>query len=56
MAVPTEHPDAFLAALRQHDPPVIARADEGRVLLDPRTVQDGEDEHVVSAVAAAKRV
>ena len=56
VAVPTEHPDAFLAALRQHDPPVIARADEGRVLLDPRTVQDGEDEHVVSAVAAAKRV
>ncbi len=56
VAVPTEHPDAFLAALRQHDPPVIARADKGRVLLDPRTVQDGEDEHVVSAVAAAKRV
>lgn len=56
VAVPTEHPDAFLAALRQHDPPVIARADKGRVLFDPRTVQDGEDEHVVSAVAAAKRV
>jgi len=56
VAVPTEHPDAFLAALRQHDPPVIARADKGQVLLDPRTVQDGEDEHVVSAVTAAKRV
>lgn len=56
VAFPTEHPDAFLAALRQHDPPVIARADKGRVLLDPRTVRDGEDEHVVSAVAAARRV
>lgn len=56
VALPTEHPDAFLAALRQHDPPVIARADKGRVLLDPRTVRDGEDEHVVSSVAAAKRV
>ena len=56
VALPTEHPDAFLAALRQHDPPVIARADKGRVLLDPRTVRDGEDEHVVSAVAAARRV
>ena len=56
VAFPTEHPDAFLAALRQHDPPVIARADKGRVLFDPRTVRDGEDEHVVSAVAEAKRV
>ena len=56
LCVRTDHPDAFLALLRRHDPPVIARASEGRVLLDPRTVQDGEDEHVVSAVAAAKRV
>ena len=56
VAFPTEHPDAFLAALRQHDPPVIARADKGRVLLDPRTVRAGEDEHVVSAVAAARKV
>ncbi len=54
LSVPTDHPDAFLARLRRHDPPVIARADPGCVLLDPRTIQDGEEEEVVRAVTAAR--
>jgi L-seryl-tRNA(Ser) seleniumtransferase len=33
-------PDTFLARLREADPPVVARTDNDRVLLDPRTVLD----------------
>lgn len=39
--------------LRAGEPPVIARVEEGRVLLDPRTVLRGEDEPLVDAVEEA---
>jgi L-seryl-tRNA(Ser) seleniumtransferase len=45
--------DGFLAVLRRHDPPVIARTAEGRVLLDVRTIRDDEFGLVVDAVRAA---
>ena len=35
-------PDRFLKKLRQADPPVIARAENNRILFDPRTVLDDE--------------
>jgi L-seryl-tRNA(Ser) seleniumtransferase len=38
------------AALRAHDPPVIARVHEGRTLLDLRTVDPADDEVVAKAV------
>ena len=38
------------ARLRRHDPPVVARVERGLVLLDPRTVGEGEDEAVLDAV------
>jgi L-seryl-tRNA(Ser) seleniumtransferase len=38
------------ARLRSSDPPVIARVEEGRVLLDLRTVFPEQDEEIVSAV------
>jgi L-seryl-tRNA(Ser) seleniumtransferase len=44
-------PGALLAALRASEPPVIARIEEDRVVLDPRTLTDAE----VAAVAAAAR-
>jgi L-seryl-tRNA(Ser) seleniumtransferase len=53
LAVSTRSPDAFARALRDHDPPVVARIEDGRVLLDPRTVLPGEDASVVSALARA---
>ncbi len=37
-------------ALRGSDPPIIVRVEEGRVLLDLRTVIPGQDEIVVSAL------
>ena len=38
------------ARLRSWDPPVIARVEEGRVLLDLRTVFPQEDEQIVAAL------
>jgi L-seryl-tRNA(Ser) seleniumtransferase len=43
----------LLRRLREHEPPVIGRIVEERVLLDPRTVLPGEDEVVIAAVLAA---
>jgi len=45
--------DSLLARLRAHDPPVVARAQEGRVLFDPRTLLPGETALVAAALAQA---
>jgi L-seryl-tRNA(Ser) seleniumtransferase len=45
--------EAVLARLRAHDPPVIARAERGRVLVDLRTVPPEDDGTVVEAVRQA---
>ena len=44
---------ALARRLRQAEPPVIARIDSGRVLLDPRTLADDELEAVARAARAA---
>jgi len=43
----------LLSALREQDPPVIARAEQGRIWLDPRTVQPDEAGEMLAAVRAA---
>ncbi|HEY3358134.1 MAG TPA: L-seryl-tRNA(Sec) selenium transferase, partial [Polyangia bacterium] len=48
------HPAAALEArLRAHDPPVIGRIAEGRLLLDVRTLTDADLEDVAHAACAA---
>jgi len=42
--------DELVALLRQADPPVIARVEEGRVLLDLRTVFPEQDAQVAAAL------
>ncbi len=37
------HPEKVLEKLRQANPPVIGRIQDGRILLDPRTVSEDED-------------
>ncbi len=49
---PDLDPVAVMQALRESDPPVIARIHEGRVLLDPRTLRD---EDLDAAGAAVRR-
>ncbi len=46
-------PDALAARLRAADPPVVARIQDGRLLLDPRTLADEEIEVVARLVHAA---
>jgi L-seryl-tRNA(Ser) seleniumtransferase len=55
LAIDAADPDAFAQRLREGDPPVFARIQEGRVLLDARTVLPGEDEALTAAIAAAAR-
>jgi L-seryl-tRNA(Ser) seleniumtransferase len=43
----------LMSALRAAAPPVIARADGGRVWLDPRTVQPADAEELLAAVRDA---
>ena len=46
--------DALAAALRRHDPPVVARIQQDRLLLDPRTLTDEEAREVARAVRAVR--
>jgi L-seryl-tRNA(Ser) seleniumtransferase len=46
--------DELCRRLRQFDPPVIARVEEGRVLLDLRTVFPGEETSLASALKALR--
>jgi L-seryl-tRNA(Ser) seleniumtransferase len=43
----------LLRQLREHEPPVIGRIEQERVLLDPRTVLPDEDDALLDAVVAA---
>ncbi len=42
--------DELATRLRQHNPPIVARVEEGRVLLDLRTVFENEEADVVKAL------
>jgi L-seryl-tRNA(Ser) seleniumtransferase len=44
------HADRLAAALRASDPPIIARVEGGRVLLDLRTVFPEQDEKLISVL------
>ncbi|MCX7706790.1 MAG: L-seryl-tRNA(Sec) selenium transferase [Anaerolineae bacterium] len=53
VALTPSSPNAFAAALRKGQPPVIARVADDQVLLDPRTVSPEADETLVRVVAEA---
>jgi L-seryl-tRNA(Ser) seleniumtransferase len=46
LSLDVEKPNEFAAQLRKMEPPIIARVQENRVLLDPRTVLL-RDEHAL---------
>lgn len=48
--------DEFAARLRAGEPPVLARVDQGRVLLDLRTVFPEQDEVLTQVLVGAARV
>jgi len=48
--LPTAHPDRLAAGFRAADPPVVARIEEDRLVLDPRTVLPEEDRQLLRVV------
>jgi L-seryl-tRNA(Ser) seleniumtransferase len=52
LALPASKPQVLLARLRSAARPVIGRIEEGRVLLDPRTVLEEEDGELIEALRA----
>jgi L-seryl-tRNA(Ser) seleniumtransferase len=46
-------PTALAAQLRHHDPPILARVRDDALVLDPRTLAEGEEQAVAGALAAA---
>jgi L-seryl-tRNA(Ser) seleniumtransferase len=53
VAIAARDPEALAAILRGGEPPVIARINEGRLLLDPRTLTDEDASIVAQSVRAA---
>jgi L-seryl-tRNA(Ser) seleniumtransferase len=53
LALPSDHASRLAAELRQATPPVIARIEAGRVLLDPRTVLPEQDAALIEGVRGA---
>jgi L-seryl-tRNA(Ser) seleniumtransferase len=47
--------DDILQRLRQWDPPIIARIEEDRVVLDLRTVEPEQDVNVLAALQSLRR-
>jgi L-seryl-tRNA(Ser) seleniumtransferase len=52
VAITAANPDDLAAALRAHTPPVIGRIQDGRYLLDPRTVLPDQASELMKAVLA----
>ena len=50
LALDVKSPDKFMAKLRASNPPVIARTENDRILLDPRTVLPEQDKALLSAL------
>jgi len=50
LALTMKNPDFFLRKARQSDPPIIARIENEKVLLDPRTVFPSQEEQLLIAL------
>jgi L-seryl-tRNA(Ser) seleniumtransferase len=53
LALSVPSPDTVAARLRASEPPVVARIERDRLLLDPRTVLPEQDEDLLTALASA---
>jgi L-seryl-tRNA(Ser) seleniumtransferase len=48
LALDLKSPDKFMAKMRASNPPIVARTENNRILLDPRTVFPEQDETLLS--------
>ena len=56
IAIGTAAADELLRRLRGNDPPIVARIEEGRVLLDMRTIFPAEEAEIVAAFESLERI
>jgi L-seryl-tRNA(Ser) seleniumtransferase len=54
VAIATAHPDEVAARLRAGEPPIVARIEDGRVLLDLRTIAPEQDALVQKALVTSQ--
>ncbi len=50
LALDVKHPNAFAGRLREGDPPIIARVEDDRVVLDPRTVLADQENDLLNGI------
>ncbi len=50
LALAVASPDAFAAHLRQNNPPIVARIEADRLVLDPRTVLPSEEDALLAGI------
>jgi L-seryl-tRNA(Ser) seleniumtransferase len=55
IAIASAQPDELAARLRRASPPIVARIEQGRVLLDLRTVEPEQDHALAAALSRALR-
>ncbi len=55
VALDVPSPDSFAARLRRNDPPIVARIEEQRVLIDPRTILPQDEELLLTGVERTLR-
>jgi len=55
LALPVARPNALAARLRRADPPVIARVEDDRLALDPRTVLPDQEPILMDRLQALLR-
>lgn len=55
VSLAVDKPDKAMAALRANEPPIIARVDGGRLVVDPRTVDPADDETLIAGLGRATR-
>jgi L-seryl-tRNA(Ser) seleniumtransferase len=55
MIEPAGSAETFTAYLRESSDPVVARIENNRILLDPRTVLPNQDTAVIEAIKFAVR-
>jgi len=50
LALEVKKPDQFVKKLRYMETPIIARIEEDRVLFDPRTVLNEQDQQMIEEI------
>jgi L-seryl-tRNA(Ser) seleniumtransferase len=56
VALNVPSPDAFAAGLRANYPPIVARIEDGRVLIDPRTILPQDEEALLRGVERTMKI